>query len=164
MPQFAQTGLFLSQIFWLIITFAALYWVIAKMAVPRVGQVLEQRARVIQDDLDRAMQLKAETDAALAAYESAMSAARGQAGDHMRAILADVKAVADQRTAEISASVAKQVADGEARIAKAKADAMESMRSLAGETASAVVAKLTGLNPDTGAVTNAVASALKESR
>ena len=163
MPQL-DPSTFVGQIFWLVVMFAALYWVVAKLAVPRVGQVLEQRARVIQDDLDRAMQLKAETDAALAAYESAMSAARGQAGDHMRAILADVKAVADQRTTDIAATVAKQVADAEARIAKAKSDAMDSMKTLAGESASAIVAKLTGLNPETGAVTNAVAAALKESR
>jgi len=163
MPQF-DPSTFASQIFWLVVMFAALYWVVAKLAVPRVGQVLEQRARVIQDDLDRAMQLKTETDAALAAYETAMSAARGQAGDHMRAILADVKAVADQRTAEISATVAKQVADAEARIAKAKQDAMDSMKTLAGESASAIVAKLTGLNPDGGAVANAVATVLKDTR
>ena len=163
MPQF-DPSTFASQIFWLVVTFAALYWVVAKLAVPRVGQVLEQRARVIQDDLDRAMQLKGETDAALAAYESAMSAARGQAGDHMRAIMADVKAVADKRTEEISASVAKQVSDAEARIAKAKQDALDSVKTLAGESAAAIVAKLTGLNPDGGAVATAVASALKDTR
>jgi len=163
MPQF-DPSTFASQIFWLVVMFAALYWVVAKIAIPRVGSVLDQRARVIQDDLDRAMQLKSETDAALAAYETAMSAARGQAGDHMRAILADVKAVADQRTAEISATVAKQVADAEARIAKAKQDALDSMKTLAGESASAIVAKLTGLNPDSGAVATAVASALKDGR
>ena len=163
MPQF-DPSTFASQIFWLVVTFAALYWVVAKLAVPRVGQVLEQRARVIQDDLDRAMQLKGETDAALAAYESAMSAARGQAGDHMRAMLADVKAVADKRTEEISASVAKQVAEAEARIGKAKQDALASMKTLAGESAAAIVAKLTGLDPDGGAVATAVAAALKDAR
>ena len=163
MPQF-DPSTFASQIFWLVVTFAALYWVVAKLAVPRVGQVLEQRARVIQDDLDRAMQLKGETDAALAAYESAMSAARGQAGDHMRAMLADVKAVADKRTEEISASVAKQVAEAEARIGKAKQDALASMKTLAGESAAAIVAKLTGLDPDGGAVATAVAAALKDTR
>ena len=163
MPQF-DPSTFASQIFWLVVTFAALYWVVAKIAVPRVGQVLDQRARVIQDDLDRAMQLKGETDAALAAYETAMSAARGQAGDHMRAIMADVKAVADKRTEEISASVAKQVSEAEARIGKAKQDALDSMKTLAGESAAAIVAKLTGLNPDGGAVATAVAAALKDTR
>ncbi len=163
MPQL-DASTFVSQVFWLVVMFAALYWVVAKIAVPRVGQVLEQRARVIQDDLDRAMQLKTETDAALAAYESAMSAARGQAGDHMRAILADVKAVADKRTEEISAAVAKQVAEAEARIAKAKQDALDSMKTVASESAAAIVAKLTGLNPDGGAVASAVASALKDTR
>jgi F-type H+-transporting ATPase subunit b len=164
MPQFDQVNLFLSQIFWLIVTFAALYWVMAKIAIPRVGEVLDQRARVIQDDLDRAAALKAETDAALAAYEKAMADARAQAGDHMRTMQADVKAVADKRIAEIAAAVSKQVSDAEARIAKAKSDALASMATVAAETAKDVVAKLAGLSPDAGAVNNAVTAALKESR
>jgi F-type H+-transporting ATPase subunit b len=163
MPQLDPSS-FASQIFWLVVMFAALYWVMAKIAIPRVGEVLEQRARVIQDDLDRATALKAETDAALAAYEKAMADARSQAGEHMRTMQADVKAVADKRIAEIAAAVSKQVADAEARIAKAKADALAAMASVAGETAKDVVAKLAGLSPDAGAVSNAVASALKESR
>ncbi len=163
MPQFDPSS-FASQIFWLIVTFAALYWVMAKMAIPRVGEVLEQRARVIQDDLDRATQLKAEADAAAAAYEQAMVAARTQSKEHLRTMQAELKAVSDQRTADITGAVAKQVGEAEARIAKARDDAMAGMRALAADTARDVVAKLAALTPDAGAVDAAVAAALKEAR
>ena len=146
MPQFDPT-LFPPQLFWLVVSFIALYWLVSKVAVPRVGEVLEQRARVIQEDLDRATQLKAETDAAAAAYEKAMADARHQAQDHMKAMQADLKAVAEKRTADLSAQIGKQVSDAEARIGAAKQAALDAMKGIAADTARDVVAKLAAAAP-----------------
>ena len=161
MPQFDFTTL-VPQVFWLVVSFAAIYWVIAKLAVPRVGEVLDQRARVIQEDIDRAGALKAETEAAAAAYDKAMADARAQAGDHMRQMQADAKAVAEKRVGELGEVIAKQVTEAEARIAKAKTDALAAMGKLAGDTARDVVAKLAAVTPDAGAVDAAVGAVLKE--
>jgi F0F1-type ATP synthase membrane subunit b/b' len=68
----------------------------------------------------RAAALKAETDAAIAGYEQAMAEARSQAQDHVRAISADVKAIADKKTAEVTAAVGEQITAAEVRIAKAR--------------------------------------------
>ena len=163
MPQF-DPSTFPAQIFWLVVSFLALYWLVTKVAVPRVGEVLDQRARVIQEDLDRATHLKAETDAAAAAYDKAMADARNQAGEHTRAMLADVKAVAEKRTADISVQIGKQVAEAEARISAAKAAALDAMRAMAADTARDVVAKLASVTPDAAAVDAAVSAALKDSR
>lgn len=163
MPQF-DPSVFAPQLFWLVVTFFALYWLVSKVAVPRVGEVLEQRARVIQEDLNRAVQLKAETDAAAAAYDKAMADARHQAQDHMRAMQADLKAVAEKRTADLSAQIGKQVSDAEARIGAAKQAALDAMKGIAADTARDVVAKLAAVTPDAGAVDAAVATALKETR
>lgn len=163
MPQFDPSS-FASQLFWLAVMFAALYWVVARLAVPRIGEVLEQRARVIQDDLDRAQALKAETDRALAAYDKTIADARAQAYEHMKAMQADMKAIADKRTTEVSTEVAAQITQAEGRINAAKQAALESIKGVAAETARDVVAKLAGLSPDAGAVESAVAAALKEAR
>jgi len=163
MPQF-DPSTFASQLFWLLVMFVVLYWIVSKIAVPRIGEVLEQRARVIQDDLDRAVQLKAETDTAVAAYDKAMAEARAQAYEHMRGIQAEMKTVADKRTADVTAQVAKQISDAEARIGAAKQAALDGIKGVAAETARDVVAKLSGLSPDASAVEQAVATALKQAR
>jgi len=163
MPQF-DPSTFASQLFWLFVMFVAMYWVISRIAVPRIGEVLEQRARVIQDDLDRATALKAETDRAVAAYDKAMADARGQAYEHMKAMQADMKAVADKRTADVATDVAAQIVAAEARINTAKQAALDGIKSVAADTARDVVAKLAGLSPDAGAVDTAVSAALKEAR
>ena len=48
---------FPSQIFWLIVCFATLYYLLSKRALPRVGDILEARQERIAADLDRAAQL-----------------------------------------------------------------------------------------------------------
>jgi len=163
MPQFDPTT-FASQIFWLVVTFLALYWVVARIAVPRIGEVINQRTRLVQDDIERAASLKAETDAAIAAYEQSMADARSQAQDHVRAITTEMKAAAEKKTAEVTAAVSAQIAEAEARIGKAKTDALNGLRSIAADTARDVVGKLAALTPDAGTVDAAVASALKETR
>src|SRR3954471_23901059 len=101
MPQFEPSS-FPSQIFWLVVTFIALYLVVSRLAVPRIAEVLEQRRRLVQDDIDRAAALKAETDQALAAYEQAMAEARAQAQEQIRIVTAEAKAIAEKRTAEVT--------------------------------------------------------------
>jgi len=160
MPQF-DPATFTPQLFWLLVSFVALYWVVVKIAIPRIGDVLEQRARVIQDDLDRAQSLKTETDAAVATYEKAMAEARAQAQAHIRAVNDDLKATAERRTADVSAQVGQQIVEAEARIAKARASALESIRGVAAEAARDAVAKLAGITPDAGQVDAAVAAVLK---
>ena len=49
-----------SQIFWLIVTFIVLYFLVAKIAMPRIAEVLEGRQERIEDDLDKAETLKKE--------------------------------------------------------------------------------------------------------
>ncbi len=65
-----------SQVFWLAITFGALLLLMRRVALPRIGGILEDRANRIAGDLAEAGRLKEETDAAIAAYEQALAEAR----------------------------------------------------------------------------------------
>ncbi len=163
MPQFDPT-FFPSQIFWLAVTFVVLYLIIARFAIPRVGEILEQRARLIQDDLDRAQALKASSDAALATYEKAMADARAQARDVLLAMSANMKALVDQKTAAVNAEVGKQIADAEARIASARQDALAQIKTIAADTAREAIVKLAGLTADVSKLDAAVAGAMKDMR
>src|SRR3569623_2748389 len=67
---------FTPQLFWLALTFIALLFVMSRIALPRVGEVIEERRDRIRRDLDAAARLKDETDKALAEYEKALADAR----------------------------------------------------------------------------------------
>src|SRR5438876_8609365 len=74
-----QKETYASQIVWLVITFVALYLLISRIAVPRIGGIIEAREKRIAGDLAEAQGLKAESEAALATYEKALADARGRA-------------------------------------------------------------------------------------
>ena len=74
-----QSQTFASQLVWLAIAFVLLYVLMAKLALPRVGAIIESRQKRIEDDLADASRLKGESDAAVAAYEKALADARNRA-------------------------------------------------------------------------------------
>lgn len=161
MPQFDPTT-FASQLFWLLVAFVLLYIVVSRFAIPRIGEVMEQRQKMVDDDLDRAHQLKSETDEAIQAYEKALAEARARAQDTLRQTQEEISKAAEARNKEVSDRLAKQIKTGEANIAKARDEALAQVKAIAGGAAVAAVSKLVGVDVDEAAVETAVASAMKE--
>jgi F-type H+-transporting ATPase subunit b len=57
MPQL-DFSTYLPQVFWLVVTFIALFLIMWKIAVPRIANSLEARQKRIEDYLDRAADAK----------------------------------------------------------------------------------------------------------
>ncbi|NKD55782.1 MULTISPECIES: F0F1 ATP synthase subunit B' [unclassified Haematospirillum] len=161
MPQF-EPSTFASQLFWLAVTFTLLYILVSRYAIPRLGEIMEQRQRTVEDDLDRAKQLKAETETSIRAYEKALDDARSKAQDLLRQAQEEVTRQAEIRNREVSVRLAAQIRDGEDRIAKARDAALVSVRDLASVVASDAATKLSGVAFDAERVRSAVADAVKE--
>lgn len=161
MPQL-ETAAFLPQLVWLLITFVLLYVLMAKVALPRVAEVVEGRQRRLDHDLAEAARLKRETEAAIADYEAALAQARGKAQAVAAEARAKLAADAAAERAKLDAEVAEQVRAAEARIMAAKQAALASLSAVATEAAGDVVAKLTGTRPAAGAVEAAVAAAMQK--
>ncbi len=140
---------FPSQLLWLAITFGALYLLMSKLALPRIGGILENRKTLIDTDLAAADADRQKTDAAIAAYGKALAEAKanaqGIANQTREAIQADLSAKRSAAEADLSAKVTA----AEARIAETKAQALTHVDEIAAETAQAVVAQLVGdVTPD----------------
>ena len=143
MPQLAQIDTFLSQIIWLVISFAVLYVVMWKAALPRVADVLQERQERI-DDLERAEKLKTEAEAVLEAYEATAAKAQAEAQAILRAGADAFAAEAAARHDEVSARLARETDAAESRIDEAREEALANVRFVAGEVAQAAAAKLIG--------------------
>src|SRR6202140_4183546 len=75
LPPF-QKDTFASQLVSLLIAFVALYLIVSRIALPRVGSLLDERQKKIEGDLAEAQELKDQSDSALKAYENELAAAR----------------------------------------------------------------------------------------
>ena len=156
-----QKDTYASQLVSLVIAFAALYLIVSRIALPRVGSLLDARQNAIEGDLAAAQKLKDESDSALKAYESELAGARSRA----QAISAETReklnaaAEAQRKTLEDQLSV--KLADAEKTIASTREAAMSNVRGIAAEAAAAIVQRLTGVMPDGKAVDSAVDASLK---
>ena len=157
MPQFNFHD-WAPQLVWLAITFIGLYLVMARMALPRIANVIEERRDRIQRDLDEAERLKEETEAAIASYERALAEARGKAhgiAQETRDRLA-VEIAADQVV--VDNQIADSIALAEKKITIAKNAALEHINEVATDTASALIEKIIGQAPNASDVKKAVNS------
>ena len=161
MPQF-DSSTFTSQIFWLVVTFVALYFVLARTVLPKIARVLEARQGRIDDDLERATHLEQEAKEALAAYQAALDAAKAEAQAVVREAAEQMDAEAAKRHEELGERLAAEVKAAEARIAGARDEALASIRQVASETARAATRRLIGVEVEAERADEAVAAVARE--
>ncbi|MET0639258.1 MAG: F0F1 ATP synthase subunit B' [Hyphomicrobium sp.] len=135
---------FTPQLFWLALTFGALLFVMSKIALPRVADVIEERRDRIRRDLDAASRLKDETDKALADYEKALADARANASGIAKETREKLAAETDVERHRVDDQIAGKLRDADTRIAATKSKAVSAIGDIATETARAVVERLIG--------------------
>jgi len=155
MPQLEFND-FAPQLFWLIITFGTLYLLMAKVALPRVSDVLLTREQRIANDLDAAERLNQEAQDALKAYETALADARAKAHALSLETREKVQTDTDAKRAEAEARLSERAAEAEAQIKAARDDAMTNVREIAGTAARDVVSQLLGTSVDEAKVNTAL--------
>jgi F-type H+-transporting ATPase subunit b len=152
---------FASQLFWLALAFIALYLLMSRIALPRIGSILEARRQRVEDDLAEAQRFKDASDAAIAAHEKALAEARGRAQALANETRAKAAAAAEARRKEVDAKLNAHIAEAEKTIAGTRSAAMGNVRSIASEAAGAIVERLTGVAPTSEEVAEAVSNVLK---
>jgi len=156
-----QKDTFASQLVSLVIAFVALYLIVSRIALPRIGGAIDARQNAIDGDLADAQKLKDQSDAALKSYEGELAAARSRAqaiGAETREKL-NAQSEAERKALEDKLSV--KLTEAEKTIAATRVTAMGNVRGIAVDAASAIVQRLTGVQPDAQAVNGAVDASLK---
>src|SRR5262249_21032142 len=138
---------FPSQLLWLALTFIALYLLMSRVALPRVGSILEDRRKHIEGDLAEANRLKGESDAAIAAHEKALAEARGRPRRRARETGKRGAPAPETRRKEAAAQRGTRTAEAEKSIAAPRSAAMANVHGIASDTAGAIVERLTGIAP-----------------
>ena len=150
-----------SQIFWLAVTFIALYAVIVRIVIPRTGGAIEKRKSTIETNLQDAQRMKDKADEAVRAYEAGLAEARAKANAIARESFAALAAELADGRAKLDVSLIAMIGDAERRVGRAKAGAMAEVQSVASGIAESIVAALTGVTVSAAAAAAAVAEVQK---
>ena len=83
MPQL-NPEFFVSQLFWLVVTFSFLFVFLWRVSLPRIGNVLEKRERKISEDLSAAKELQAEASKIQETIENQLKQTRADASEMIK--------------------------------------------------------------------------------
>lgn len=143
MPQL-DVSTFGNQIFWLLVTLVAIYFVLSRVALPRIAAILAERQGTITNDIAAAEDLKARAKSAEAAYEQALADARAEAQKIAANTRAEIQKDLDAAIAKADAEIAAKAAESEAAIAEIRAGAVDAVRDVAKDTALEIVQVMGG--------------------
>ncbi len=159
MPQLDVTT-FSNQIFWLVVTMVVLYYVMSRVALPRIAAVLADRRGTITSDIAAAEEYKLKALAAEEAYKTALADARTEANRIVEAAKADMQKQLDVEIAKAEAEIAAKASESERRIREIRDGAMDMVSDVSKDAAKDILESF-GAKADARSVTAAVSARLK---
>ena len=155
MPQL-DFAFYLPQMVWLAIAFVGLYVLMARVALPRIAEVLDEREDRVADDLERARASKEAAEVVLVAYERELFEARSKAHAVAQESRRRLAAGVAEQKAEVERALDAEAAKAAERIGATRDQAMSNLNELAQEVTRAAMARLIGRGPDEGSLRAAV--------
>ena len=133
-----------NQIFWLVITLIAIFFVLSRLALPRISAVISERKGTITNDLAAAENLKSEAVLAEEAYKKALEDARLEASKIIEAAKVEIKQELDVAIQKADADISVKAAASEDAISEIRKDALANVKSVAKDITSELVKVLGG--------------------
>jgi F-type H+-transporting ATPase subunit b len=162
MPQLDPVW-FPNQLFWLVVSFALLYLVVARVIAPQIGGVLADRENAIASAIAEAETAKREAESTRGDFESTAAAARTRAAELMAAAAARSNADTADALAKLDHDLARKAEHAQARLNEAVAKASSGVEAATVSLASAMAEKLLGHTVPAESVTDAVKPLAKAS-
>lgn len=144
LPQL-DTSLFPEQLFWLAVSFAILYALMAFVALPGVKRTQDNRHHVISSELSAATAANEAAREMVAKYEGALAEARTKAQATVSEIAAQAAKESAARQAAQQQELNKRLQDAEASIKSVRDAALKDIKGIAAELAHGIVERVTGM-------------------
>lgn len=160
LPQL-NVATYAPQLVWLAISFAVLYLLMSRIALPRISDVLEERRKRREDNLARAEELEKEAEGVSQAYETQLATSRSDAHARIAAAGEAAKEHAEAEIARLDAELREKIQSAEAAIAEARQSALADAAAIAAEAARLAAEKVAGLSVDEAAARAAADEARK---
>tara|TARA_B100001093_G_scaffold249281_1_gene238704 strand:+ start:148 stop:738 length:591 start_codon:yes stop_codon:yes gene_type:complete len=143
MPQL-NPEFWISQIFWLTITFGILYIVLSKLILPKISANLESRKLRISDNIEAADRQREESEVKLKEYEEIISKSKTEAKNIFNITRDKALKDIDSKREILDKQINEEIKKAEDEINQLKKDAPAKINKIAIETAKELTQKLIG--------------------
>ena len=161
MPQLDPTY-WASQVFWLTIIFSAIYFLIAKIFVPKIKGNIDARESQIRKDIDEANSLKEEADKKLRKYNSLIEEAKLEArkilSEGRKKINEDIQTKKDQ----IEKDIQKETLSATKEIEKFKINSLNKVNIISEEIISEIIQDIFKEDLNKSSIKATVSEVMKE--
>ena len=161
MPQLSQIGeIYASQLFWLAIVFALIYFGIGKAMVPKIEKTVDDRNARIEGDIAAAEGARATALASERDYQAGLDSARSTATVAIAAAKTRVAASTEASLKTSDAAMAVRIATATAQIESSKTAALAEIETAITDAVAQIVAKLSGVAVDRATIATQVKAEL----
>ena len=152
MPQL-DPEFWVSQIFWLVITFGILFLVLSKLILPKISDNLETRKSQILDNLELAEKQRKESETKLKEFDNIILRSKIDAknlfNDSRKKLLDDI----NNKRVKLEEEIDKEIKIVEVEIEELKKKSPEKINKIAIETSSDLINQLIGANVNNSSIT-----------
>ena len=158
MPQL-NPEFFVSQLFWLVVTFSFLLIFLWRISLPRIGSVLDKRERKISEDLATAKKLQSEAENIQEEIDSQLIQARSQATDILKSTSNSLQKKAEEELENLDKELDLKINDSAKTIEKNKKESLENIENQINDITKLTLSKIIKLNISDEEIKKAVKSA-----
>lgn len=135
---------FANQIFWLAVALVAVFFVLSRISLPRIANVLAERAGVIINDLSAAEDFKRKAEAVEASHAETLDQARAQAQAIIAEARATIQADAARALEKATADIAAKTAESERIVTQMRSETLANVRQVAHDVTADIVRAMGG--------------------
>ena len=143
MPQL-NPEFWISQIFWLTLTFGTLYLVLAKVILPKISANLELRKSQIQENIEAAEKQRENSEAKLKSFDEIILQSKAEAKEIFKNAKEKVMKDINFKKENLDNQLNEEILKAEKEIEKLKKNAPEKINKIAIDTSNEILKNLIG--------------------
>ena len=157
MPQL-NPEFFVTQLFWLVVTFSFLLVFLWRISLPRIGNVLEKRERKINEDIATAKELQAEAEKIQDIIEAQIKQARSDASKMIKTTSTSLQDKAQIELTKLEKSLDVKIGESHESIEKSKNESVAQIHIQINEITKLTLSKVASFDVSDDEIKNAIAS------
>lgn len=155
MPQF-DTTCFSTQIFWMLITFTAMFIVVWKVALPLLKATVDARQNQLENLIKQTEDLKSEAELCQKEYDATNVKKHEKCMEILRATQNEINDTVKKAQEEFNTKLEKQKKENEEKLVSLKNDALKEVSSVTEELTELLIKKCTNISVQKSDISNKI--------